>query len=203
MNCPSLVAKTSAIEWTLWKNAWQRYLKKTGLGGHAAFTQLWECLSSETGVGLCNAGFGEEDNIDRLIEEIRKSVIGNLNKLSQRVEQLNMGQHDRETVREHAARLPGKTDWCGLAVTCSRADCDTKNSYANDIILTRLLRGLKTREFREKVLQKGDDINLDDTLVLLELLECGRSDNTKLEKAHGGSVAAAGTARGARPKGGS
>ena len=47
---PALKAKTSAVESTLWRNAWQRYLKETGLDGHAAVTQLWECLSSETGV---------------------------------------------------------------------------------------------------------------------------------------------------------
>ena len=88
-------------------------------------------------------------------------------------------------------------------MTCSWADCDTKKSYANDVILTQLLRGRKTREFHEKVLQKMDDINLDDTSGLLESLERGRADNAKLEKANGGSVAAVGTAQGAKPKGGS
>ena len=86
---------------------------------------------------------------------------------------------------------------------CSQAGCDHKNSYANDIILSQLLQGLETREFREKVLQKGDNINLDDTLVLLESLECSRADNAKLEKAHGRYVAAVGTQHGAGAKGGS
>ena len=56
---PARKAKTSATDWILWKNAWQRYLKETELGGHAAVTQLWECLSEETALGLINAGFGE------------------------------------------------------------------------------------------------------------------------------------------------
>ena len=49
-------------------------------------TQLWECLSSETSEGLT-----EVEDIGVLIEEIRKSVISNLNKLSQRAELSNMG----------------------------------------------------------------------------------------------------------------
>ena len=121
---PALKAKTSATEWILWKNAWQRYLRETGLGGHSAVTQLWECLSSETAIGLINAGFGTEDSVEVLMEEIRKSVIGDLNKLSQRVELSNMGQHDRESVREYVARLRGKTDWCGLTYACSAAGCE-------------------------------------------------------------------------------
>ena len=68
---------------------------------------------------LGHSGFREEEDITKQIEVIRKSVIGNLNKLSQRVELSNMGQQNRDTVREYAARLFGKTDWCGLAVTCS------------------------------------------------------------------------------------
>ena len=59
-----------------------------------------------------------------------------------------MGQHNRESVREYAARLHGKTDWCGMTVTYSRADCDQNTSYSNDVILTQLLQGLKIREFR-------------------------------------------------------
>ena len=46
----ALKAKTSAIEWTLWKNAGQRYLKEPRQCGHVAVTQLWKCLSSETAV---------------------------------------------------------------------------------------------------------------------------------------------------------
>ena len=99
--------------------------------------------------------------------------------------------------------LCGKTDWCGLAMTCSRAGCGTKNSYTNDVIRTQLLWGLKTRKLPEKVLQKGDAINLDNTLVLMESTERGRSDKAKLEKAHGGSVVAVGTSHEAKPKGGS
>ena len=65
-----------------------------GLGGHAAVIHLLECLSSETFVSLCNGGFKEEDNIDTLIKQVRKSMIGNLNKLSKWVELYSMGQHD-------------------------------------------------------------------------------------------------------------
>ena len=56
-----------------------------------------------------------------------------------------MGQHDRETVREYKARLGGRLTWCGLVVACSRAGCDHKVSYANDLIFNQLLLGLKTR----------------------------------------------------------
>ena len=73
-------------------------------------------------------------------------------------------------MREYAAKLQLMTDWFGLEVTCSQAGCDQKVSYANDMLLTQLLRGLKTREFCEKVLEKGDNINLDETLVLMESL---------------------------------
>ena len=98
--------------------------------------------------------------------------------------------------------LRGKTDWCSLEVTWSQADCWTKNSYAINVILAQLLPGLNSREFHEKVLQKGDNINLDNTLVLLESLEHGRAVDAKLEKAHGGSVVAVGTTLGAKAKGG-
>ena len=124
----ALKAKTNAFEWTLWKNAWHKYLKETGLGGNAAVTQLWECLSSETSVGLINTGFGEEEDIAKLIEKIRKSMICNPNKLSQRVKLLNMGQCNRKKVREYVTRLPGKINLCGLEITCSWADLDQKNS---------------------------------------------------------------------------
>ena len=46
VNPPTLKAKVSALEWTLWKNIWQRYLKVTGLEGNTAVTQLCKCLSS-------------------------------------------------------------------------------------------------------------------------------------------------------------
>ena len=118
MDHPALKAKTSATEWILWKNAWQRYLRETGLGGHATVTQLWECLSGETAVGLINVGFWEMEDIDRLIEEIKKSVIGDLKKLSQWVKLSNSEQHNGDSEREYATRLRGKTDCYGLAVKC-------------------------------------------------------------------------------------
>ena len=68
--------------------------------------------------------------------------------------------------------------------------------------MTKLLWGLKTREFNEKVLQKGDNITLDKTPVLLKSLEPGRVDNAKLEKTGKGSVAAVGAKHGAGAKGG-
>ena len=73
-------------------------------------TKLWECLSSEMAVSLCNMGLMEEMNINVLLEEIRKSMISSLNKLSQRVELSSIGQHDGENVRKYPARLRGKTD---------------------------------------------------------------------------------------------
>ena len=89
----------------------------------------WPCRGHQAaGVSLWRDSFGEEDDITLLMEEIRKSVIGDLNKLSQRVELSNMGQHDGESVRENAARLHGKSDWCGLTIECSRAGCDQKTS---------------------------------------------------------------------------
>ena len=60
---PNLKAKTSATEWILWLNAWQRYLEETELSGHSAVTQLWECLSSETAIRLIQAGFGQEKSV--------------------------------------------------------------------------------------------------------------------------------------------
>ena len=44
-------------------------------------------------------------DITKLIEDIRKSVIGNLNKMSERVELSAMGQHKGETVRVYTAKL--------------------------------------------------------------------------------------------------
>ena len=58
-------------------------------------------------MGLINEGLGEEEDITKLMEEIRKSLIGDLNKLSQRVKLSNMGQHDGESMREYVARLRG------------------------------------------------------------------------------------------------
>ena len=116
---PSLKAKAHDIMWTLWKNAWQRYLREMGMEGHAAVTQLWECLSSETAGCLCNPSFELEINIDVMIEENRKSMIGNLKILSQKVKLSWMEQHDGETVRMWAARLSGKTNWCGPEAVCS------------------------------------------------------------------------------------
>ena len=52
------------------------------------------------------------------------------------------------------------------------------------------------------MLQKGEKITLDETLTLLESLKRSRVDNAKLEKAHGGSVAAVGTSQGAKSRGG-
>ena len=55
------------------------------------------------------------------------------------------------------SQAEGKTDcdWCGLKVFCSGADHGQEVSYPNNLILTQLFQGLKTREFSEKVLQKG------------------------------------------------
>ena len=64
----------------------------------------------------CN--FGAEMDVTVPMEEIRKSVMGNLDKLSQRVELSQMGHHDNETVSELAARLRGMTHWRGLEIVC-------------------------------------------------------------------------------------
>ena len=56
-------------------------------------------------------------------------------------------------------------------------------SYADELILTQLLWGLKSREFCERVLQRGDKFTKEN--VHSETLECGRYDNAKLkEEAH-------------------
>ena len=70
-------------------------------------------------------------------------------------------------------------------VACSKAGCGKKVSYANKMILIHLLWGQKSREFREKVLQRGDRVTLEEVLVQLESLERGKAENAKLGTAAG------------------
>ena len=52
---------------------------------------------------------GDELDLEKMMEDIQNSMIGNHNKLCQRVEQSQMGHHNGKTVQEPQARLRGMT----------------------------------------------------------------------------------------------
>ena len=63
---------------------------------------------------------------------------------------------------------------------CSQADCSKRVSVADGLFLNKLLQGLRSKEFNEKVLQGGNKCTLDKDLLCLRSLERGSADSARL-----------------------
>ena len=60
----------------------------------------------------CSEHMRESFDLEALLKEIKRLVFGNLNKVSQWVVFLQIGQHDGAGVHKWIIRLLGKTKWC-------------------------------------------------------------------------------------------
>lgn len=121
-----------------------------------------------------------------IMAEMEKlSVLGQSN-LVNIVALMSATQEREEKVRSYLARLRGLAGVCELAVQCTAVGCTEQVSYANQLILHALVRGLHDSETKEEILSKTPELDLEGSIAFVEAREAGKRSAGYLE---GGSLA--------------
>ena len=86
----------------------------------------------------------------QLLTQIESLAVLSQNNLVNVVHLLALSQDRKETVRAFLARLKAKASVWALSVPCTAVGCNEKVSYADEIILHALVRGIADEEIREQ-----------------------------------------------------
>ena len=111
----------------------------------------------------------------QLLEHIKSVTVKHTHKEVHRMEFDRLVQGE-ESIIKYVARLKSKAFLCQFEVqsNCTAVDCNTgiRLSYAEDMIATRLVAGLRNQEHKRKVLAEAATLTtLDDKIKRLQVLE--------------------------------
>ena len=88
-----------------------------------------------------------------------------------------MCQQSDENIRAFAARITGTADLCGMTLKCT--NCQTGNSYRDQVVLHIMLHGMRDNVIRSKVMSRnttGDLTGLHTTVDFIEAEEAGSQE---------------------------
>ena len=77
-----------------------------------------------------------------------------------------MRQRIDESLESWKSRLYGHADLCEFRIKCNT--CDAQVSYKDDRIKTKMITGLTSTEWKEKILAQGDILSLEKTFKFLD-----------------------------------
>ena len=108
------------------------------------------------------------------IAAMEKLAVLKVHKAVHTMNMWKMSQQSDESIRAFAARITGTAELCGMNLECS--NCQTKNSYRDQVVLQVLLHGMRDNLIRSKVMSRnttGDLAGLHKTVDFIEVEEAG------------------------------
>ena len=169
---PKIGLEETAEKWDDFNAAWLQYKAEYSLNGAASTRQLYACCSDELATSLSRMTGGthftltEADMIDRM----KQLAIQYQNPAVHVQTFLSMSQHPDEGARHWFSRLKGISTRCDFQVKCT---CDQNVSYADPVILYKLISGLSDTDIKEDILSQ-ETLTLEETVKLIEAKESGK-----------------------------
>ena len=178
---PTIATAGSTEDWAYFKLRWSDYKDATNITGRELIIQLLECCEESLRkdvmrtAGESLVGKSEDD----VLTAIHSLAVREENTTVARVTLHQMTQDVDETVRSYYARLKGQATVCKLTVSCKT--CNKDVDYTDEAIKSVLVHGLNDSEIQLDVLgHNNQNMNLEDTVKLIEAKEAGRRSAQKL-----------------------
>ena len=156
--------------------------------GLALINQFWACLDIQTETEIVHKGLAKEKDLQILINEVKDLVLEKRNKLVQQYEFSHIKQEKDEKVSKYLAKLQGRAELCQFS---SRAKCPCgcdysfDHSYKEELVLDQFIKGLKEKDWTEKLIAWGDKLTLAKAVNQIEGLEVGKTTVAQINEKAG------------------
>lgn len=182
---PQVSKNASTEQWCYFLSRWDRYKSMTGLchDNEETVCHLLECCDDDLQLSL-HRSFGSDitkKSEAEVLKEIRRFAVNEQRRLVCRNILRAMHQDKDEDIQHYAARVKGQADTCDYTVTCTKADCGNKISYADEEIKDQICMGLNDIEIQQDLLSHKDQtMNLEDTINYIAAKESGKRCHAEL-----------------------
>lgn len=174
---PTLDFEATDTDWMMFLEDWGRYKQMSMLStAEEVRNELRAACSKEVNRMLFSfvgpdtlKDASEED----LLDYIKSVAVRSVHKEVHRQEFKVMKQEEGETVTRFAARLKAKAMQCKFSTQCDIASCVSKCSYAEEMISSQIISGIRNGDHRGKILAEMEDLDTLQKLInRLLALEC-------------------------------
>ena len=149
---PSFQLEMSQAEWAFKHSQWTAYINQTPVSEQVKVQQLRAACEDDLLRRVYDAGDLANMNTEALLlAQIKKIAVRIVHKTLHLQNMWKMVQSPDESIRAFVSRLVGTAELCDLFVTCSRAGCDQKTSYRDEVVKQALLRGMHDVDIRTRV----------------------------------------------------
>ena len=181
---PEFTLGMSEGAWDFVKVMWAAYIGQVSATSDQKLQQLKAACSPDLLQRIYDTGsYASLTTEELLLAEMEKLAVIRVHKAVHTMNMWKMTQMSDETGRAFAARITGTADLCGMTLECT--NCQTKNSYRNQVVLQVLLHGMRDNNIRSKVLSRnttGDLSGLHRTIDFIEAEEAGYQEASNIHE---------------------
>ena len=171
---PKITQGTMIDGWELFHREWLTYSKAAGVPKDLEGVYVINCCDDDL-----RANLHKEDpeisnkGITHVLAAIKRLAVVRVASCVLQTELLSIKQEHAEPIRQFHARAWGKARSCILRKTCD-CGCNKEVDYSDHLIKMVVLNGIYDEDIRKEVLGMTtlDDLNLNDTVGLIETKEC-------------------------------
>ena len=172
---PKIGSGSSEESWNTFLSRWSNYKRTAAIPESLAAGELFECCETDLGDDIIKQNSALlEGNEQPLLEAIKRLAVIPIAVSVRRKDVLQMKMDHGEGVRSYYARVKGKADTCGYAVTC---ECGKSVDYTTQQIKDVLVVGLNNPEIQRDVLgwPELDTKSVAETVAFIESKEMARN----------------------------
>ena len=152
---------------------WQAYISQGTVTPAQSLQQLQAACNPDLLQRVYDTGsYSSLTSTTLFIAAMEKLAVLKVHKAVHTMNMWKMSQQSDESIRAFAARITGTAELCGMNLECS--NCQTKNSYRDQVVLQVLLHGMRDNLIRSKVMSRnttGDLAGLHKTVDFIEAEE--------------------------------
>ena len=181
---PSIDVESTETDWIMFEEDWDRYKQMSMLSSTDDIrNELRAACSKEVNRMLFNfvgpnvlKGTSEKD----LLNHIKSVAVRSVHKEVHRQEFKIMKQEEGETITRFTSRLKAKAMQCQFNTQCDEGSCRSQCSYADEMISSQIISGIRNSDHREKILSEMETLNTLQKLVdRLVASECSQKASGK------------------------
>ena len=182
---PGIDIGSTETDWVMFVEDWGRYKQMSLLSSEddvrnelraACSKEVNRMLFSFVGPQILKRSTEKE-----LLDHIRSVAVRSVHKEVHRQEFKLMKQEEGETITCFVARLKAKAMQCQFSTRCDIEDCGSDCSYAEEMISSQVISGIRNTDHRGKILAEMEELTTLQKLIdRLLAFECTQKASVKL-----------------------
>lgn len=184
---PTLDQGMSETDWLFFIDEWKRYKTQANLSSSShILPELRNCCSMELRLALFNfVGSENLANIGevQLLDHIRKCAVRGKSIAVHRHEFHGLVQPAGQPLHDYVTKLRSKAEQCQFVVTCPNDTCQTKVTFATEMVSDQMLVGCADTDIQGEILAKASTLSsFDDRYEAMQALELGKQARDDLSR---------------------